>query len=75
MAYSAPLQAVLDEAGGPTALAAALGISPSAVTQWTDVPARHLLRVAAITKIRVEKIRPDLVPVEGKDSVAAADAA
>jgi DNA-binding transcriptional regulator YdaS (Cro superfamily) len=62
MSYSTPLKTVLEKAGGPTALAKILGIVPSAVTQWTDVPARHLFKVASVTGIPVEQIRPDLMP-------------
>lgn len=62
MPYSEPMQAVLDKAGGPKALADALGVTPGAVTQWTKIPPRHMHRVSAFTGIPVEQIRPDLMP-------------
>ncbi len=61
MSYSSQLEAVLKKAGGPSALARALGVTPSAVTQWRDVPAKHVYRTATITGIPVQEIRPDLV--------------
>ncbi len=64
MAYSPALRSVLEKVGGPTVLAKYLGISASAVTQWHDVPGRHLLRASALSGIPPEKIRPDLAPTE-----------
>lgn len=62
MSYSPELEAVLEVAGGPTALSKKLGIGASAVTNWRHVPAKHLHKVASITGIPVEKIRADLMP-------------
>lgn len=58
--YDPPLKKALDAAGGPVKLARALGIVPSAVTQWTRVPPRHLPRVEQITGIAGRELRPDL---------------
>lgn len=43
-----------------TKLANALGITPGAVSQWTQVPAERVGEVARITKLRPEVIRPDI---------------
>lgn len=47
-------------AGGFSALARVLGISPQGLWQWERVPAERLLQVEAVTKIPREKLRPDL---------------
>lgn len=60
MAYDAPLKKALDRAGGPKRLAERLGIVPSAVTQWTRVPPRHVRVVAAMTGIPPHELRPDI---------------
>lgn len=40
--------------------ARALGLTPSAVSQWKRVPVKHLLAVEAATGIPRELLRPDL---------------
>lgn len=47
-------------AGGPSALARALNISRSAVSQWDRVPVERVAEVADITGIPKHKIRPDI---------------
>ncbi len=51
-------------AGGLTALARGLGISPQAISQWQQVPAARVLAVeraidGAVTR---SELRPDLYP-------------
>lgn len=60
MAYDEPLKRALNLAGGPSALAGKLGIVPSAVTQWTKVPPRHIGRISALTGMEAHELRPDL---------------
>jgi DNA-binding transcriptional regulator YdaS (Cro superfamily) len=60
--YDSALMRVLEKAGGPSRVAAHLGIVASAVTQWTRVPARHVPRLEALTGIPGRVIRPDLYP-------------
>lgn len=60
MTYDLGMQAALRAAGGPSALARALGLVPSAVTQWRSVPPRRVPAVAAITGIPRHVLRPDL---------------
>ena len=47
-------------------IARRLGISPQAITKWTEVPAERVLSVAAATEWRVtpHMLRPDLYPHE-----------
>ena len=58
--YDPALRAVLENVGGPTLLAAHLGIGASAVTQWTKIPAKHIYRIEALTGLPGSFIRPDL---------------
>lgn len=58
--YDSALVRVLEAAGGPSRVAEFLGVVPSAVTQWTRVPSRHIHRLEALTGIPAREIRPDL---------------
>lgn len=58
--YDEPLKKVLVAAGGPSKLAAELDIVPSAVTQWTRVPAKYLPKIEHLTGIPGREMRPDL---------------
>lgn len=61
---------VIDEAiatmgaNGNTALAAVLGITAQALSQWTRVPAHRVIAVEAATGIHRARLRPDLYPPE-----------
>ncbi|WP_018900390.1 Cro/CI family transcriptional regulator [Rhizobium sp. 2MFCol3.1] len=49
------------EAGGPAALAKALGgVTSQAVSQWKKVPAERVLDVERITGISRHELRPDV---------------
>ena len=52
------------ERGRGSELARGLAVTPGAVWQWADtkVPAERLFRVAEITKIPAEALRPDMFP-------------
>lgn len=41
-------------------LADYLGLYPSTVNQWKDVPAEHVRKVSDFTGISLTKLRPDL---------------
>ncbi len=41
-------------------IADALGLSPSTVSEWRRVPAHHVQKVAEITGIPPEELRPDV---------------
>lgn len=45
-----------------TQIAAAIGVTTAAVSQWRRVPERHLAVVAKITRISKRRLRPDLYP-------------
>ena len=62
--YDDALVRVLEAAGGPSKVAEYLGLVPSAVTQWTRVPARHIHRLEKLTGIPAQDIRPDLWETE-----------
>lgn len=58
-----PFQKYLEaERGRSGKLAAALGIAPSAVSQWKRVPAERVLEVEKITGVPRHDLRPDLYP-------------
>lgn len=48
------------ERGRRTALAAKLGITPGALSQWTQVPPDRALDVERITGISRHQLRPDV---------------
>ncbi len=48
-------------AGGPSALAKALGgVTSQAISQWKKIPAERVLDVERITGISRHKLRPDV---------------
>lgn len=49
-------------AGGVSKLAAELGVTRSAVSQWGDVPMERVFEVARLAKIPAHEIRPDVIP-------------
>lgn len=56
----------ISRVGGVKALADALGILPSAVSQWERVPAERMGIVSALTAIPMQHLRPDLFPPDGE---------
>ena len=54
------LRLAVEAAGGIRPLARLLGIAPQSLMGWSRVPADRILQVEAVTKIRREKLRPDL---------------
>lgn len=48
------------ERGRRLKLADALGVFPSAISQWEEVPAKRIFEVSAFTGIPVEQLRPDM---------------
>jgi DNA-binding transcriptional regulator YdaS (Cro superfamily) len=53
------LRLAIEKAGGITALARELGMTPSAVFEWRRVPSGRILQVEAVTGIPREKLRPE----------------
>lgn len=55
-----PLRLAREKAGGPAKLAAYLGVSPAAVSQWPRVPIHHVDAVSKLLRRSKEFVRPDL---------------
>lgn len=60
MAYEPSLLKTLKTLGGPTKLARLLEIQPSAVTQWSRIPAERVPVLSRLTGIPRHELRPDL---------------
>lgn len=56
----AGLERALKAAGGVAALAAALGLTKGAVSQWRRVPAERAAAVARVSGVPLAALRPDL---------------
>ncbi|UDL89148.1 helix-turn-helix domain-containing protein [Mesorhizobium sp. PAMC28654] len=54
------LDLALQRAGSASALARLLRVTPSAVLQWQDVPARRVLEVEQFTGVSRHALRPDI---------------
>lgn len=48
------------ERGRATKLAEALDLFPSAISQWKEIPPKHVLEIERITGISRHDLRPDL---------------
>jgi DNA-binding transcriptional regulator YdaS (Cro superfamily) len=55
---------VVDAAGGPTALARALGIKMESTYSWRRIPATRVIDIEKITGIHRSELRPDIYPPE-----------
>lgn len=53
-------QRAINAAGGVSALADALGISPAAVSEWPRIPVERVVDIERITGIHRAELRPDL---------------
>lgn len=65
---SIALNKAIKAAGGAGALAARLGITPQALSQWDRVPVMRVLHVEKITGTPRHQLRPDIYPP--RDAVA-----
>lgn len=56
------IKAIIEIAGGPTAVAGLFGIRSQAVSQWKRVPVERCLAIEAATHARVTRhdMRPDV---------------
>jgi hypothetical protein len=54
---------VVELAGGVGAVAAACGVSRSAVSQWVRVPKQHIRTVRDLSGLPLSVLRPDLFTV------------
>lgn len=55
-----PLAMAKEKAGGPAKLAALLGVTPAAVSQWKAVPTHHVAAVAKLLRRSRAFVRPDV---------------
>lgn len=58
------IKKVVDVVGSKAAIARHLGITKGAVSQWTVIPAKHVLEVEKLTcgKVTRHELRPDRYP-------------
>ena len=56
------LQKVIEKAGSQRALASALGVTDSAISQWKRVPVRRVIDIETLTGISRHELRPDIYP-------------
>lgn len=61
-AEETPLTRAALAAGGFPSLAGKLGVTRQALYQWKRVPAQHVLKIEALTKVPRHELRPDLYP-------------
>lgn len=54
----------IEAAGGGACLAAAIGVTKQAVSQWDEVPPLRVLAVERISGVPRFELRPDLYPPE-----------
>ncbi len=55
-----PLETAIKNAGGASALARILKITPQAVLQWSQVPPNRAIEVETITGVSRHALRPDV---------------
>ena len=65
------LDLALERAGSASALARLLRLTPSAVLQWQDVPARRVLEVEQFTGVCRHALRPDIFGPAPKAAIGA----
>ena len=58
------LQKAIHAVGSGKALARRIGVTPQALSQWTQVPPRRVLDVVRASGVPRRELRPDLYPHE-----------
>ncbi|RWI46379.1 MAG: CI repressor [Mesorhizobium sp.] len=58
------LERAIEACGTAQKLAALVGVSPQAVSQWDRIPVERVLTIEKITKIPRSTLRPDIYPPE-----------
>lgn len=48
------------ERGRLTKLAQAIDVTPGAIAQWSEVPAKRVVKISEVTAIPRQELRPDL---------------
>lgn len=64
------MKVLIQRAGSVSALARALSISVSAVSQWRDVPPERVIEIEALTGVSRHIQRPDIFGLPDGDGVA-----
>lgn len=70
MTVSSALDRAIEKTGTAKELAAKLGITPQALSQWDEVPPLRVLEVERITGVPRHELRPDLYPAPSQQEVA-----
>lgn len=65
---SEALRRAIKASGGLDGLAAPLGITAQAVSQWDEVPPLRVLAVERISGVSRYELRPDLYPTESAEA-------
>ena len=65
------LARAIKAAGGVNNLAEFIGVTPSAISQWTQTPAERVLKVEAASGTPRHELRPDIYPPPEPDEAAA----
>lgn len=68
MIHKKPLKEAIERAGGPSALARILNITPQAVDQWEQVPIGQVLKVEKALNMPRELLRPDFYPPQRREA-------
>lgn len=59
---SAALLEAIRKAGSVSKLAALIGVTPQAISQWKKPPATRVLDISRVTGIAPRELRPDVYP-------------
>ena len=62
---SRAMKRAIKAAGGPSALARALGISPQSVSEWPEPPLDRVVAIEKLTGVSRFELRPDLKALLG----------
>ena len=52
------IKSVVRKAGGPVKLSKLLGVTSSAISQWKNIPAKHMAAVALAAQVPVADLLP-----------------
>lgn len=64
------LDRAIKAAGTAKDLAAQIGVTPQALSQWRQVPPLRVLEIERLTGVSRHELRPDLYPVPDQETAA-----